>query len=98
MAGRRRRTDEERLRGERLGAAIAAARQARGHTQEDVARDAGVALSTFRKIETGQTSDPSFFTVLAIAEAVQERLDDLAEAVVRRVHQDSRRDSPSPDE
>lgn len=91
MAGRRRRTDEERARGERLGAAIAAARHARGRTQEDVARDADVALSTFRKIETGQTSDPSFFTVLAVARAVQEGLDALAEVASRA------REDPSQD-
>lgn len=83
MVGRRRHTDEERARAERLGAAIAAARQSRGRTQEDVAHEAQVALSTFRKIETGHTCDPSFFTIAAVAAAIEERLDALAEAAER---------------
>lgn len=80
MAGRRPQTDDERARGERLGAAIAAARQARGRTQEEVASSAEVALSTLRKIETGQTPDPSFFTVAGVARAIGAGLDALVEA------------------
>lgn len=79
MAGRRRHTDSERAQGERLGAAIAAARRDRGQTQEEVARRTDMALSTLRKIERGGTCDPSFFTIAKIATTVGVSLEALNE-------------------
>ena len=35
-------------------------------TQEQLAARAGVALSTLRKIETGQVVEPGYFTILAL--------------------------------
>lgn len=96
MPGRRRHSPGDLARGERLGAAIAAARQARGRTQEEVARLAEVALSTLRKIETGQTCDPSFFTVVEVARAVDERLDALAKAAGSPETEDNERSERSP--
>ena len=59
---------EERARGERLGMLL---RQARGpRTMAEVAAASGVPVETLRKIETGRTATPAFFTVAALAEAV----------------------------
>ena len=58
---------EERARGERLGMLL---RQARGpRTMAEVAAASGVPVETLRKIETGRTATPAFFTVAALAEA-----------------------------
>jgi transcriptional regulator with XRE-family HTH domain len=44
----------------------------------DVAAAAGVSAETLRKIETGRAPTPSFFTVAALAHALDLSLDDLA--------------------
>ncbi len=59
---------EERARGERLGMLLRAARGPRSMTE--VAAASGVPVETLRKIETGRTATPAFFTVAALAEAV----------------------------
>ncbi|SFA79627.1 Helix-turn-helix domain-containing protein [Amycolatopsis marina] len=72
-------TDAERARGERLGAVLRAARGAR--SMAEVATEAGISVETLRKIETGRIPTPAFFTVAAVAEAVDLPLDNLQTAV-----------------
>jgi transcriptional regulator with XRE-family HTH domain len=69
-------TPEDHERGVRLGAALRAARGDR--TSVDVAAAAGVSVETLRKIEHGRVPMPAFFTVAAIARAVDVPLDKLA--------------------
>jgi transcriptional regulator with XRE-family HTH domain len=61
-------TPEERLRGERLGALLREARGAR--SMADVAALSGIPAETLRKIETGRIPTPAFFTVAALAAAL----------------------------
>lgn len=69
-------TAEERERGCRLGAAL---RQARGgRSMVDVAAVSGVPVETLRKIEAGRVPTPAFFTVAAIAAALNLSLAELA--------------------
>jgi DNA-binding XRE family transcriptional regulator len=68
-------TPEERERGRRLGAALRAARGARSMTE--VAAVSGVPIETLRKIETGRIVTPAFFTVAALARALDLPLDAL---------------------
>ncbi|MDF3290197.1 helix-turn-helix domain-containing protein [Streptomyces silvisoli] len=69
---------QERQRGERFGLLL---RQARGdRSMVDVAAAAGVSAETLRKIETGRAPTPAFFTVAALAHALNLSLDDLAAA------------------
>lgn len=66
----------ERERGRRLGTVL---REARGdRTMADVAAVSGVSVETLRKIETGRIATPAFFTVLALASALELQVDDLA--------------------
>ena len=59
---------QERARGERLGLLL---RQARGtRSMPEIAAASGVPVETLRKIETGRTATPAFFTVVALAQAV----------------------------
>ena len=69
----------ERERGRRLGAAL---RQARGtRSMVEVAAAAGVPVETLRKIEAGRVPTPAFFTIVAVAVALDMRLADLAACV-----------------
>jgi transcriptional regulator with XRE-family HTH domain len=71
-------TPWERERGERFGALL---RQARGErSMVEVAAAAGVSAETLRKIETGRAPTPAFFTVAALAAALNVSLDELAVA------------------
>ncbi|MEV6795669.1 helix-turn-helix transcriptional regulator [Streptomyces sp. NPDC051320] len=71
-------TPEERQRGERFGALL---RQARGdRSMVEVAAAAGVSAETLRKIETGRAPTPAFFTVAALAGALEVSLDELVAA------------------
>jgi DNA-binding XRE family transcriptional regulator len=65
----------DRARGIRLGALLRAARGAR--TTVEVAAEAGISAETLRKIEHGRIPTPAFFTVVAIARAVQLPIDAL---------------------
>jgi transcriptional regulator with XRE-family HTH domain len=69
-------TPEERDRGRRLGAVLRAARGER--SMAEVAAGSGVSVETLRKIESGRIPTPAFFTVAALAAALQLPLDDLA--------------------
>ncbi|TJZ57357.1 helix-turn-helix transcriptional regulator [Streptomyces piniterrae] len=71
-------TPWERQRGEQFGALL---RQARGdRSMVEVAAAAGVSAETLRKIETGRAPTPAFFTVAALAAALEVSLDELAAA------------------
>lgn len=74
-------TPAERERGERLGERLRAARGDRSLGQ--VAAAAGISAETLRKIETGRIPTPAFFTVAALATALELSLDDLVSAVPR---------------
>ncbi|MBB5908921.1 helix-turn-helix domain-containing protein [Actinoalloteichus hymeniacidonis] len=68
----------ERERGERLGVLL---RQARGErSMAQIAAIAGVSTETLRKIETGRVPTPAFFTVVALAAALDLSLDAVANA------------------
>ncbi|MFI9813393.1 helix-turn-helix domain-containing protein [Saccharothrix variisporea] len=68
-------TQSDRVRGERLGDALRAARGDRSMVQ--IATAAGISVETLRKIERGRIPTPAFFTVAALADAVGLSLDDL---------------------
>ncbi|MEU6083315.1 helix-turn-helix transcriptional regulator [Streptomyces sp. NPDC047108] len=71
-------TPSERRRGERFGALL---REARGErSMVEVAAAAGLSAETLRKIETGRAPTPAFFTVAALAGALEISLDTLASA------------------
>ncbi|MDK1472358.1 helix-turn-helix transcriptional regulator [Streptomyces sp. 549] len=71
-------TPWERQRGEHFGALL---RRARGErSMVDVAAAAGVSAETLRKIETGRAPTPAFFTVAALAAALEVSMDELAAA------------------
>jgi transcriptional regulator with XRE-family HTH domain len=62
------RTEAERAKGRALGRAIRAARGTR--SPGDVADRAGISRDTLRKIELGTITAPAFFTVVALAQAL----------------------------
>jgi transcriptional regulator with XRE-family HTH domain len=65
----------DRERGARLGELL---REARGErTAVEVAAAAGISVETLRKIEHGRIPTPTFFTVVAIADAVGLPIDTL---------------------
>ncbi|APU14427.1 putative transcriptional regulator [Actinoalloteichus sp. GBA129-24] len=66
----------ERERGERLGVLLRRARGDRSMAQ--IASVAGVSTETLRKIETGRVPTPAFFTVVALAAALDLPLDAVA--------------------
>lgn len=69
-------TPAERERGRRLGALL---REARGHrSPAEVALRSGVGVETLRKIESGRVPTPAFFTVAALAAALDLPLERLA--------------------
>jgi transcriptional regulator with XRE-family HTH domain len=68
-------TPAERDRGRRLGALLRAARGDR--SPADVAAASGVSQEALRKIETGRVPTPAFFTVAALAGALDVPLDRL---------------------
>jgi transcriptional regulator with XRE-family HTH domain len=80
-------TPQERQRGERFGALL---RQARGdRSMVDIAAAAGVSVETLRKIETGRAPTPAFFTVAALAAALELSLDQLVSACAQGAERDS---------
>jgi transcriptional regulator with XRE-family HTH domain len=72
-------TPAERDRGRRLGALLRAARGDR--SPGEVAGASGVSLEALRKIESGRVPTPAFFTVAALARALDLPLDQLAVAL-----------------
>jgi transcriptional regulator with XRE-family HTH domain len=73
-------TDDERRRGLALGRLLQQARG--GRSAAAVAFEAGISLDTLRKIERGAIATPAFFTVAALARALELDLSTLAEALV----------------
>ncbi|MGY1857826.1 helix-turn-helix domain-containing protein [Modestobacter sp. SYSU DS0290] len=72
-------TLEERERGRRLGALL---REARGdRSPAEVAAASGVSPEALRKIESGRVPTPAFFTVAALAGALDLPLDTLIAAL-----------------
>jgi transcriptional regulator with XRE-family HTH domain len=69
-------TADERERGLALGRTLQRARGTRSAAQ--VALAAGISLDTLRKIERGAIPTPAFFTVAALARALDLDLNDLA--------------------
>jgi transcriptional regulator with XRE-family HTH domain len=69
-------TPGERAHGERLGAALRAARGER--SMVEVAAASGVPVETLRKIESGRIPTPAFFTVVALAQTLDLPLEQLA--------------------
>jgi transcriptional regulator with XRE-family HTH domain len=63
-----------------IGARIRAARKEAGLSQEEVARRSGIGLKNVGDIERGTVTDPHFSTLLAIASAIDVRLEELLEA------------------
>lgn len=72
-------TEDDHRRGERLGAVLRRVRGDRSMVQ--VATAAGISVETLRKIETGRIPTPAFFTVAAVADAVDLPLDTLRHAI-----------------
>ncbi|KAA2256529.1 helix-turn-helix transcriptional regulator [Solihabitans fulvus] len=66
-------------RGTRLGEVLRAARGDR--SMVEVAATAGISVETLRKIETGRVPTPAFFTVVALAEALELPLEVLSRNV-----------------
>ncbi len=52
-------------------------RERAGMTQEQLASDAQLAVSTVRKIESGVVVEPGYFTVLALIGALGVRIEDI---------------------
>ncbi|MGY1806449.1 helix-turn-helix domain-containing protein [Blastococcus sp. SYSU D00669] len=69
-------TAAERERGRRLGALLRAARG--GRSPGEISAASGVSLEALRKIETGRVPTPAFFTVAALARALDLPLERLA--------------------
>ena len=76
--GRSRRADSRYARqAAHLAGRLRQLRTAAGITQERLASDAGVAISTLRKIETGAVVEPGYFTVMALIGALGASHEDL---------------------
>lgn len=82
MAGRKQTGDSWRGASLRLAQLIRRERHARHQSQEGVAREAGLATSTVRKIESNSIREPGVFTVLALMGALDVPLGEL-QAVLR---------------
>ena len=66
----------EHARGQRLGLLL---REARGsRSMAEIAAISGVPAETLRKIETGRIATPAFFTVAALAAALDLSLEEIA--------------------
>lgn len=68
--GRHHHTQRELGRGRALGQLLKRAREAKGLSQQEVARRSGLAMSTVRNLERGNTPNPGFFTLLACSRAL----------------------------
>lgn len=75
-------TAEQVAAGQRLGAALRAARA--GRRLADVALAAGISPETLRKIEAGRLPAPAFGTVVCLSQAVDVPLSDLADIWLAR--------------
>lgn len=71
-------TPTDRARGERLAGLLRTARGDRSMVA--IAAAAGIPVETLRKIESGRVPTPTFFTIAALAAALDLSLDDVARA------------------
>ncbi|MDT0395085.1 DUF488 family protein, N3 subclade [Streptomyces edwardsiae] len=60
-----------------LAQRVRALREARGWTRERLAKEAGIAVGTLARLESEGAIQPGFFTVGAVAEALEVSLDEL---------------------
>ncbi|MGW2567592.1 DUF488 family protein, N3 subclade [Streptomyces sp. NPDC001537] len=60
-----------------LARRVRALREARGWTRERLAKEAGIAVGTLARLESEGAIQPGFFTVGAVAEALEVSLDEL---------------------
>ncbi len=77
MAGRKQAGDSWRDESSRLAQLLKGRRADRNQSQEQVARDAQLATSTLRKIESNAIREPGVFTVIALLRALELPLDAL---------------------
>jgi transcriptional regulator with XRE-family HTH domain len=61
-----------------LGRNIQTLREARGHTQQQIARVAGIPRATWANLESGQ-ANPTLAVLIKVAQALQVRLEELIE-------------------
>jgi len=74
-------THVEHARGQRLGMLL---REARGpRSMAEIAAVSGVPAETLRKIETGRIATPAFFTVAALAGALDLSLEEIVRACTK---------------
>ena len=69
---------------------IAELRKAKGMTIEDLSIKSGIPISTIKKISAGITTNPNLDTVIALARALECKLDDFDDASPVGVHLSSR--------
>ena len=67
----------DRLSSNTLASNVKKYRQKSGLSQDQLARKAGIPYSTFLKIESGYTSNPSIQAVVSIADALGVSIDEL---------------------
>lgn len=77
MAGRPAASSQERARARALAQQIRSLRTARGWTRERLAKEAGLHTRTLVRLESEGPIQPGFFTVGALAQALEVSLDDL---------------------
>ena len=65
-----------------LASTLKTARQQQALSQQDLAQLANVAIGTVRALEAGRTVEPGFFTVLALAYALNLDVPTLLQAVL----------------
>lgn len=82
-AGRKPTSEERQDRGKRLAGLLRQRRDRKGLSQQLVAEQSRIAYTTLRKIESGETHDPGFFTVVDIARVLGLTLDELAKPFPR---------------
>ncbi len=90
MAGRKQAGDSWRGASRRLAELFLDQRTTREQSQESVARAAGLALSTVRKIEKNRIREPGVFTVLALMDAL--------DLPISRLQEVARSDPPAEEE
>lgn len=66
----------------RLGQVLAMAREISGLTLRDLERETGLSNALISQIETGKIKQPSFYSVVTLARALNVSLDTLANATV----------------
>ena len=60
-----------------IGRRVRELRQQKGYTQQRLADDAQIAISTLRKIESAAITEPGYFTILSILRALDASAEDL---------------------